>query len=299
MIWKDKENLIIALIENRTTIEDGLTINQLCKEVLGIEIKKTRRERGGKRKGYYIGGMNSVDSENWEKSHVVRTQIKALLKRVRKKYYPGHQYHIVPWYANKERYFEGLDNANYKYKEQFNKDSENKFRGYRCVHILPQLNKHLLFPSKIRRRKAIHTSQERAKKMEIALAQPQEVAKQAVEDNMTKDTICFLRPTKEEIRKAIVELKREKRLPWKGYKPNYKGIAHLFGREIAKKIRMYGRDIETLYFGSENTESQIILKDIVICDFEKKDYALKYDWELLQYLANQQGQEQTARTSNE
>jgi hypothetical protein len=131
--------------------------------------------------------------------------------------------------------------------------------------------------------------------MEMALAQPQEELKQAIEDNMTKDTVYFLRPTKEEIRKAIVELKTEKRLPWKGYKPNYKGIAHLFGREIAKKIRMYGPDIETLYFGSENAESQIILKDIVICDFEKKDYALKYDWELLQYLVNQQGQEQTAQ----
>ncbi|MGI8831046.1 MAG: hypothetical protein ACR2IS_00245 [Nitrososphaeraceae archaeon] len=310
MTWKDKENRLIALMENRTTLEDGLTIDQLCKEVLGIVIKKTpRRSRGGKRKGYYLGEMDEVDLENWEKSYIARTQLKALLRRVRKKYLPEHQYHIVPWFTNVQRYFEGMDDATYKYKEPYNmdpatisdphfaeKEPEDKFFGYRCVHIIPIINEYFLYPSWRQRRKTIDTIKEHIKQTEMILAKPQEEIEQAAEDSNILLTLPDLTPTKEEIKKAVVELKREKTLPWKGYKPNYKGIAHVFGREISKKMRLYGGDIDTLYFGGANNEERRrILKDIVICDFEKKDYVLRYDWELLQYLANQQGHEKIGK----
>lgn len=85
---------------------------------------------------------------------------------------------------------------------------------------------------------------------------------------------------KKDVRKAIAELKKEKKLPYRGYKPNIKGIMYVYYTEIREKRRLYCSE---LYLGQDE-ELNRILKDIVIADYKKVKYTLDYRWELLKSL---------------
>jgi hypothetical protein len=102
------------------------------------------------------------------------------------------------------------------------------------------------------------------------------------EELLRKETGSILsRNIKTEVKKLVQKLKKEKRLP-RGCKPDFERIYLVFDTEVDRLIQKYGTEIRsTIEYGKEKAK---ILTEIIIADYEKRQYTLRYDWELLNYL---------------
>ena len=145
MTYKEREARLISEMENRTAYNDGLTIPELLKRVLGYElqmsygksIQSTRQKwKCGTDGKYYVGDdMCAVEAghfdkleEDWRRIQ----QLKQMIKRTRKKYRSGsrindtpidrHQYYLIPPKLQEEN------------------------RLWRCVHFVPGINQYLFEP---------------------------------------------------------------------------------------------------------------------------------------------------------
>lgn len=176
MTYKERENRLITEMENRTAYNDGLTIPELCKRVLGYEmqvlydknIQKAWRkihkrwsapDANGK---YYldcsltpeditaIGGEDYNDKQYEDLNRL--KQIKKMIYRTRMKYRSGtkhndttmhkHQYFLVP---------PRLQQAD---------------RMWRCVHIIAGENDHLLDSLSMRHEQVLGGLHKQIKKLE-------------------------------------------------------------------------------------------------------------------------------------
>jgi hypothetical protein len=122
------------------------------------------------------------------------------------------------------------------------------------------------------------TSKRRAKKV----LQNAERSEEEREELLHKEMGSVLRRNiKTDVKKLVPKLKREKRLS-RGYKPDFERIYLVFDTEVDRLKQKYGTEISSIIgYDKEKTR---ILTEIIIADYKKRQYTLRYDWELLNYL---------------
>jgi hypothetical protein len=276
-------------MENRTEYNNGLTIPELCKRVLGYEmqesydksIQRTRqRWKLGTDGKYYVGDdMCSVGADYYDKVEQDKKrskQMKQMIKRTRQKYRSGSRYNDTP--TNKYQYYLLPPKL-----QQTGKGS----KLWRCVHIIVGQNDYLLEPL-LMRDEQVSAGLEKQRKENGKLSR---LTKEEAENLMTQTYIKMATsrhsPKKEEINKVIADLKKENNSipPWAQYKPDYEEIGNSFSRVLSEKVEKYRKDrVQDVFLNRENKERDQILRELVIADYKKKEYILKYDWELLEYL---------------
>jgi hypothetical protein len=153
---------------------------------------------------------------------------------------------------------------------------------WRCVHIINEINGDYLLKHVKAQEKYVESMKRTAQKiMENASRSEEERDTLAREEFKRRFRRRFAKEcTPKDIRKQVTELRQEKKLPQnkKDYRPNIKGINHLF-IENASQVRQVIIDYEltssyakTYLNGDEIIAS--MLKEIILCDYHKKDYQL-------------------------
>ena len=160
-------------MENRTEYNDGLTIPELCKRVLGYEMqvlynKDIQKAMNKIRKKWdepdendecYLNSkptdMSSVGGEDyWDKEHEDLNkvkQIKKMICRTRRKYRSGTQYNDTG--AHKHQYY------------LLPPRLQQQDRLWHCVHIISEENAHLIEPLNMRNEQVLASLEKQIKKL--------------------------------------------------------------------------------------------------------------------------------------
>ena len=173
MTYKEREIHLIAEMENRTEYNDGLTIPELCKRMLGYEMQvlynkdiqkamnKIRKkwDEPNENGDYYLNAkptdMSSVGGEDyWDKEHEDLNkvkQIKKMICRTRMKYRSGTQYNDTT--THKHQYY------------LLPPRLQQQDRLWQCVHIIPEENAHLMEPLNMRNEQVLAGLEKQIKKL--------------------------------------------------------------------------------------------------------------------------------------
>ena len=264
--YAERERRLVMAMENRTEYNDGMTMTELCKQVLDYDIQVLN----DKEKMHILSSRAGTDEEQndiagkWFEDKKKVAQINRMLKRTREKYRPGtryndtnlkkHQYYLLPPRLQQED------------------------KQWRCVHIIAGINGHLLNPLLMRQEKYISTHERITRKV-VANAERSDEEREKL--RRKHYTSRLLHNVKKVGKDLVRKLKSEKRLP-RSYKSDFERISLVFETQVDNLMQKYGEEIRTII--NDPQEKSTILTQIIIADYEKKQYILKYDWELLDYL---------------
>ena len=201
MTYKERENRLILEMENRTAYDEGLTIPELCKRVLDYEIqvyydRDVRKAISGYwrlwSEGRYKEAEKTYDAvmtkeveEKYREDEKRAKQLKRMLKRTCEKYRCGtrhndttierHQYVLIP------------------------PKLQSNDRKWRCIHVVPGLNGHLLEPLIMRSEQALVGCDQRMRSLERAAKRSKEEDKKMLD--MIEEKILQGRLKKEKEKK--------------------------------------------------------------------------------------------------
>ena len=270
MTYEEREARLITIMENRTEYNDGLTMTELCKQVLDYDIQVL----DDKEKMHILNSRDGTDDrandiagkcyEDKKKTG----QMNRMLKRTREKYRPGtkyndtnikkHQYYLLPPRLQQED------------------------KQWRCVHIIPGINRHLLNPWLMRQEKYISTHERITRKVIRNSMRSEEERREIKRHSIVSRYLKG--KNKKHLLKLVSDLKKEKRLP-RGYSPDLQECVLKYLDEWERMEKKYGKDTGSFVVSSEKEN---ILKEIMVANYEKKEYLPKYNWELLKSLKEKQ-----------